>query len=408
MKTKNFHRIVSLLLIMFTVTGCSLVEFPSQYDINATVDTGQGVLDSINAAKEALIEAEKKAGEVASDAAKEIITTARQQLEGFTADVIKLVGDQLNEKIADLDKRVEATLVWISSETDQIHKYALDIIRAGGGEARLIIEEAGRGMQKTIREIDDSSNKTIFGFTASGVLFVNTVADRILSIGGWVLGLLLAFIATFKWGQLIFVQKGLPEKGLQRTLAFVLMAASFVFAVAPFTLVYRPIRAYALTSAGQSTEIQLSNLKEQITYRPPHVDDFVPHIVVASKDHLAEGLILKGSYLSTSLGVPMVTFGDTNLTVGGSDDELLVDIEPAINNPLAGNKILIRFGGPGTPTVEYSIPVQTATPTPTPTPTPTYTSVPTDTPTPMPTNISTPAYTLIVSDACCGWSGMYL
>jgi len=379
-KMSSCIRIFSLLcVVMITAASCVPVgDLPTDYKLNLKVDTGQGVLDSIQAAENALTEAEAKAGEEA----RKTIEDASAQLSGLATEVITLVGTQLDQKIDKLDKMIQLKLVWIEHQVDQLHAYALDIIQATGNEARNTIREAELGMRRTIQQTQDAADKTIAGATTGGIIFVNTVADRILSVGGVAVGILLLFIATFGWGRLIFARR-LPAVGLQRTMAAVLMAVSLVVALAPFAMLYPPLRAYALTSAGQGNEADLV-FKKLIDYRPPQVMDFEPTVVVASQDHRSAGLVLKGMYLATGLGMPTVTFGKVALQVGGSDDKLTVDIGPVIENPVAANSILVRYGAAGTPTVEYSVPVHTPTPSPSPTLTPTPTRTPTRTQTPIP------------------------
>ena len=366
------------ILLMVSASCVPMGDIPTDYDLNLNVDTGQGVIDSINATKNALLEAEAKAGEEV----RKTIEDALAQLNTLATDVINLVGEQLDQKIDKLDKMIQLKLVWIEHQVEQLHAYALDIIKATGAEARAVIREAELGMRRTIQQTEDAATKTIATATTGGIIFVNTLADRLLSIGGIAVGILLIFIATFTWGRLIY-EKRLPEKGLQRGMSFFLMAASMIFAVAPFSLLYTPLRAYALTSVGQGSEVDLV-FKKLVEYRPPQVLDFDPDVVVASKDHQAAGLVLKGMYLASSLGMPSAKFGSYSLPVNGSDDKLTVNIGSVVDHPGAANNIQISFGAAGTPTVFYSVPVYTATPTPIATRTPTVTRTVTRTPTPIP------------------------
>lgn len=379
-KISQLIRIFSALcILLMAAAACVPVgDLPTNYNLNLTVDTGQGVLDSIQATKNALLEAEAKAGEEA----RQTIEDALAQLTTLATEVINLIGTQLDQKIDKLDKMIQLKLIWIEHQVEQLHAYALDIIQATGAEARAVIREAELGMRRTIQQTQDAATKTIVTATAGGIIFVNTLADRLLSIGGIAVGILLIFIATFTWGRLIY-EKRLPDAGLQRTMSFVLMGASMLFAIAPFSMLYAPLRAYALTSVGQGSEVDLM-FKKLVDFRPPQVLDFDPDTVVASKDNQAAGLVIKGMYLASGLGMPFVNYGSWNLQVHGSDDKLTVDIGPVVDHPAAANSIQIYFGSTGTPTIYYSVPVYTATPTRTPTKTSTVTPTTTRTYTPIP------------------------
>lgn len=369
----------ALSLVLMASAGCvPMGDIPTDYSLNLNVDTGQGVLDSINATKNALLEAEAKAGEEV----RQTIEDALTQLNTLAADVINLVGDRLDQTIANLDQMIQLKLVWIEHQVEQLHAYALDIIKATGAEARAVINEAELGMRRTIQQTQDAATKTIVTATTGGIIFVNTLADRLLSIGGIAVGILLIFIATFTWGRLIY-EKRLPDNGLQRTMSFVLMFVSMLFAILPFSLLYAPLRAYALTSVGQGTEMDLA-FKKLVEYRPPQVLKFEPEVVVAHKNYQAAGLVLKGMYLASGLGMPTVKFGSYSLPVNGADDKLTVNIANVVDHPVAANNIQISFGAAGTPTVFYSVPVHTVTPTPISTMTRTVTRTVTRTPTGIP------------------------
>jgi len=369
----------ALCIVLMAAASCVPVgDLPTDYNLNLNVDTGQGVLDSIQATKDALLDAEAKAGEEA----RQTIDDALAQLTTLATEVINLVGTQLDQTIDKLDNMIQLKLIWIEHQVEQLHAYALDIIQATGAEARAVIREAELGMRRTIQQTQDAAAKTIATATVGGIIFVNTLADRLLSIGGIAVGILLIFIATFTWGRLVY-EKRLPETGLQRNMSFILMGASMIFAVAPFSMLYAPLRAYALTSVGQGTEVDLV-FKRLVDYRPPQVLDFDPDVVVASKDYQSAGLVFQGMYLASSLGMPSVFFGNYPLQVNGSDDKLTVNIGPVIDHPGAANEIQIRYGATGTPTVFYSVPVYTVTPTLTPTKTPTRTPTATPSKTPIP------------------------
>lgn len=367
-------RIFSLLwVVMLVTTSCVDVpidRIPTDWDLNLEVDTGQGVLDSIGAAKETLTEAERVAGEEMRD----VIREAKEQLEVFSAEVINLVGEQLDQKIETLDKKIQLKLVWIEHQVEQLHAYALDITNAIGSEARSTIRQAELGMRRTIQQTQDAADETIAGFIEGEIIFVNTAFDRGLSIGGFFGGIVLTIITLWMWRN-----RPWPPERAERIRLSVLMTVTVAVALVPITMLYRPLRAYVLTSAGKGNEVELV-FEKLIYYRRPHILDFDPDVVVSSPDHRSAGLVLRGMYLATGLGMPTVTFGNDPIQVGGSDDELMVDIGPVIDDPLAANSILIQYGAAGTPTVEYSVLVQTPTPTPKPT-------IPPDTPIPTPTSI---------------------
>ena len=373
MKTPFALRTIRLaLVLMLLLSGCmtDFGDIPTEY----TIDTGQGLLDAIAAARVALLEAEAKFGAEARDT----IAQATANLNVLASEVIALVGDRLSATITQFDLAIQAKLIWIDQQVAQIHAYALSIIHATGEEAREIIETAEIGLQRTIRETQEAIDKTFVGFTQGGILVVTNVADRILSVGGIALGLLLLFLAARMWGRLVYSQ-GFPAEGGRRVLSFVLMGVTFLFALAPLILLFRPVRAAVLVSANQASEIKWANTQ---VAQSPWVDRFVPEPVVASEEHRAAGLVIHGSNLTSALGLPEVSFGQHSLQVTGSDRQLRVEIGPVIEHPVADTLIRVHYGATGTATFEASVAVWTPSPTITPSDTPTITPTPTQTHTP--------------------------
>lgn len=353
---------IALIILMFIATGC--VDIPSEFTINHEIDTGRDLQNLVDEALEDLHEAERIAGEEV----RETIREAIYELEGFSVEIIEIFGDQLDRTINTLDQALQDKLLWVQIYTEEVHGYALSIIHATGEEARETIQEATLGMRRTIIETELAAQRTTLVATQNAMYLVDTVAERTLSIGGLISGLLLMFICTFGWGRLIY-QRRMPSTDFQRMLALGLMAVSFFFSFLPFSMLIPPVRAYALAQVGRASLVGESESVVagglEVPRGVPRVYEFIPDyltVPIANPDE--QKLIIEGANLM-AMGIPVITYGGIDCPVTGyTEDRISVDISSASDNPGLSGSVEVQFGTEAD-AVQYAVPVYQATPEPT-------------------------------------------
>ncbi|MEM8637812.1 MAG: hypothetical protein AAGG51_03200 [Cyanobacteria bacterium P01_G01_bin.54] len=206
-----------------------------------------------------------------------------------------LLSNELSQFIDQVEKSVDAS-IWtahdasislanavVSGELDPLVRLTSDeiqeILDQGtsrvGEESRLTLQEAGDQTQLVLRtasgqaiEITDNFfeearifSSYVFAETKAvnyevrntrlqviegGLYFIDRTADAILGVSLTILGVVFLFTACLLWGRPI-LQKGIPEKKLDRIIVITLLGFTFIFACVPLFIAFRPsIRASIL------------------------------------------------------------------------------------------------------------------------------------------------------------------
>jgi hypothetical protein len=147
---------------------------PTKFDVNVNgrLENVDELRDLIDFTSQRLEQAAERAAKTTSRELQITIDQAFQELQAYTA----YVDEVARKRIADLDARIQAKLLFIQQYTEQVNAMAENLINQISREGQIIIEKAGSEGRSLINEAGAASRSTL---RAAGI-----EVERIIGVTG--------------------------------------------------------------------------------------------------------------------------------------------------------------------------------------------------------------------------------